>query len=101
MAKLCMIKREIKRQKLVSRHFEKRSRYRAIIKDVNASPEEKWEAQEALQKLPRDSSPSRLSNRCRVTGRAHGVYRKFGLSRNCLRRSAMKGDVPGLKKASW
>ena len=101
MAKISMIEREKKRAKLVKRHGAKRAALRAIIKDQNAEPEAKWEAQMKLQKLPRDSARVRQRNRCKLTGRPHGYYRKFGLSRNMLREAAMRGDVPGLVKASW
>lgn len=101
MAKVSMIQREKKRAKLVERDFEKRAKLRDVLKDQNASYDEKMEAQRKLQSLPRDSSPSRRRNRCRVTGRPHGYYRKFGLARNKLREAAMRGDIPGLVKASW
>ena len=101
MAKISMIEREKKRAKLVKRHGAKREVLRAVIKDPNAEPEAKWEAQMKLQKLPRDSARVRQRNRCRLTGRPHGYYRKFGLSRNKLREAAMRGDVPGLVKSSW
>ncbi|MFT2099654.1 30S ribosomal protein S14 [Marinomonas spartinae] len=101
MAKISMIQREAKRTKLVAKYAEKRAALKAIISDVNASDDEKWEATLKLQALPRDSSSSRQRNRCQVTGRPHGVYRRFGLSRIKLREAAMRGDVPGLKKASW
>ncbi|BDX04272.1 MAG: 30S ribosomal protein S14 [Marinomonas sp.] len=101
MAKISMIQREAKRTKLVAKFAEKRAALKAIISDVNASDDEKWEATLKLQALPRDSSSSRQRNRCQVTGRPHGVYRRFGLSRIKLREAAMRGDVPGLKKASW
>jgi len=101
MAKKSMIAREAKRTKMVAKYAEKRTALKAIIKDVNASEEEKWDAQMALQKLPRDASPVRQQRRCRITGRPHAVYRKFGLCRNKLREAAMNGDVPGLVKASW
>ncbi|MCZ2722500.1 30S ribosomal protein S14 [Marinomonas sp. 15G1-11] len=101
MAKISMIQREAKRTKLVAKYAEKRAALKAIISDVNASDDEKWEATLKLQALPRDSSSSRQRNRCQITGRPHGVYRKFGLSRIKLREAAMRGDVPGLKKASW
>ena len=101
MAKVSMIQREKKRAKLVERDFEKRANLRGILKDPNASYDEKMEAQRKLQTLPRDSSPSRRRNRCRITGRPHGYYRKFGLARNKLREAAMRGDIPGLVKASW
>ncbi|NVK72717.1 30S ribosomal protein S14 [Marinomonas sp. CT5] len=101
MAKISMIQREAKRTKLVAKYAEKRAALKAIISDVNASDDEKWEATLKLQALPRDSSSSRQRNRCQITGRPHGVYRRFGLSRIKLREAAMRGDVPGLKKASW
>jgi len=101
MAKTSMIAREAKRAKLVNKFAAKRSALKAILKDVKASDDEKWEAQVKLQKLPRDASPVRQQNRCQITGRPHGVYRKFGLCRNKLREAAMRGDVPGLTKASW
>ena len=101
MAKKSMIARELKRTLTVAKYAEKRSALKAIIVDVNASDDEKWEAQIALQKQPRDASPSRQRRRCQITGRPHGVYRKFGLCRNKLREAAMRGDVPGLVKASW
>ena len=101
MAKKSMIARENKRARLVAKYAQKRTALKAIIADVNASDEEKWDAQIALQKLPRDASPVRQQRRCQITGRPHAVYRKFGLSRNKLREAAMRGDVPGLVKASW
>jgi small subunit ribosomal protein S14 len=101
MAKTSMIMREKKRAKLVAKYAVKRAALKAVLNDTNASDDEKWEAQIALQKLPRDSSPVRRQRRCQITGRPHGVYRKFGLSRNKLREAAMRGDVPGLVKASW
>jgi small subunit ribosomal protein S14 len=96
-----MIEREQKRSKLVAKHAVRRQELKAIISNPNSSDEERWEALVKLQKLPRDSSPSRQQRRCRITGRPHGVYRKFGLCRNKLREAAMRGDVPGLVKASW
>ncbi len=101
MAKKSMIAREHKRNKLVKKYVEKRASLKEIIRDPNASFEEKEIAHLKLQKLPRDSSASRLRNRCNLTGRPHGYYRKFGLSRNKLREATMRGDVPGLRKASW
>lgn len=101
MAKKSMIEREAKRAKLAARFAEKRAKLKAIINDRGASDEDKWQAQMALQKMPRDASPVRRQRRCRVTGRPHAVYRKFGLARNKLREAAMRGDVPGLVKASW
>lgn len=101
MAKVSMLQREKKRSKLVERDFEKRKTLRAILKDPDAGFEEKMDAQRKLQTLPRDSSPVRRRNRCRITGRPHGYYRKFGLGRNKLREAMMRGDIPGLVKASW
>ena len=101
MAKKSMIARENKRTRMVAKYAEKRAALKAILRDLNASDDEKWEAQIALQKLPRDASPVRQQRRCQITGRPHAVYRKFGLSRNKLREAAMRGDVPGLVKSSW
>lgn len=101
MAKKSMIAREVKRIKTVAKFAEKRASLKAIMNDSNLSSEERYEASIKLQKLPRNSSPSRVVRRCQITGRPHAVYRKFGLSRNKLRELAMKGDVPGLVKASW
>lgn len=101
MAKSSMIARENKRARTVAKFAAKRAELKAILSDVNASDDDKWDAQVKLQKLPRDASPVRQQNRCRLTGRPHGVYRKFGLCRNKLREAAMRGDVPGLTKASW
>ncbi len=101
MAKKSMVAREKKRALLVERYVEKRAKYKAVLIDQNASFDEKMEAQRQLQTLPRDSSASRRRNRCRITGRPHGVFRKFGLCRNKLREAAMRGDIPGLVKASW
>ncbi len=101
MAKVSMVQREAKRAKLVQKFAEKRTELKALIANPATSEEDRWEAQQQLQKLPRDSSPARQRNRCRVTGRPHGFYNKFGLSRIKLREAAMRGDVPGLRKASW
>ncbi len=101
MAKLGMIQRELKRQNLVAKYAQKRAELKAIISSSTATDDEKWYAQIKLQKLPLNSAPARLQARCRITGRARGVYKKFGLCRNKLREHAMVGDVPGLKKASW
>ena len=101
MAKKSMIERELKRTKLVKRYAAKRSALRETIRNVNSSDEERAAAQLKLNAMPRDSSPSRMRNRCAITGRPHGVYRKFGLGRNKLREAAMKGEIPGLTKASW
>ncbi|MDJ0919384.1 MAG: 30S ribosomal protein S14 [Woeseiaceae bacterium] len=101
MAKKSMIQRELKRAKLVARQADKRAKLKAIIKNINSSDEERAEAQAKLNSLPRDGSPTRQRKRCSITGRPHGVYRKFGLGRNKLREGAMKGEIPGLTKASW
>lgn len=101
MAKTSIIEREIKRAKLVRKYSERRMQLKNIIGDVKSTEEERWLAQQQLQKLPRNSNPIRQRNRCRLTGRARGVYRKFGLARNMLRIYAMRGDIPGLVKASW
>jgi len=101
MAKKSMIAREKKRQALVDKYYKKREALKAIVQNVSSTDEEKYEAQMKLQRLPRDASPSRLHNRCSLTGRPHGFYRKFGLGRNKLRESVMRGDVPGVTKASW
>ena len=101
MAKKSMIAREKKRTQTVARFAEKRAALKAILGDVNATDEDKWDAQVKLQKLPRDTSPVRQQRRCQITGRPHAVYRKFGLCRNKLREAAMRGDVPGLVKSSW
>ena len=101
MAKESMKAREVKRQKCVDKYAEKRASLKAILRDVNASQEEKNEARVQLQKLPRNASPSRLRNRCSITGRPKGYYRKFGLGRSKLREEAMKGNIPRLHKASW
>ena len=101
MAKKSMKNRELKRQLTVAKFAKKRAELKAVIATPNSTPEQRWEAQIPLQKHPRDASATRLRNRCRITGRPHGVYRKFGLGRNKLREAAMRGDVPGLVKASW
>mgnify|MGYP000293910378 FL=1 len=101
MAKVSMVQREKKRAQTVAKFAVKRSALKAVISDVEASDEDRWEAIQKLQQLPRDASPVRQRNRCRITGRPHGVYRKFGLCRNKLREAAMRGEVPGLVKASW
>ncbi len=101
MAKKSMIAREAKRKRLVEKYAAKRAALTSAIADPNSTLEQREEAIIKLQKLPRDSSPCRGQTRCRVSGRPHGFYRKFGLSRNKLREAAMRGDVPGLVKASW
>lgn len=101
MAKLALINREEKRRKMVEKFSAKRASLVAVIDDVNRSDEERSVARLQLQKLPRDASPSRLRNRCELTGRPRGVFRKFGLCRNKLREVAFRGEVPGMTKASW
>lgn len=101
MAKRNMKNREAKRIALTAKFAKKRKALKETIASVTASPEDKFAAVEALQKMPRDSSKSRIRNRCRITGRSRGVYAKFGLSRHKLREAAMRGEVPGLTKASW
>ena len=101
MAKTSVIAREAKRAKVEARHQARRAELKAIVNDRNLPDDERWEAQVKLQKLPRNASPVRLQRRCGKTGRPHGVYRKFGLGRNKLREAAMRGDAPGLIKASW
>ncbi len=101
MAKKSMLAREKKRAKTVVKYAAKRTELKRIINCPASSPEQVDEAVVKLQKLPRDASPSRQQRRCRVSGRPHAVYRKFGLCRNKLREAAMRGDVPGLVKASW
>jgi small subunit ribosomal protein S14 len=101
MAKKSMLAREKKRAKTVVKYAAKRTELKRIISSPASSPEQVDEAVIKLQKMPRDASPSRQQRRCRVSGRPHAVYRKFGLCRNKLREAAMRGDVPGLVKASW
>jgi len=101
MAKVSMVNREKRRVKLVKKYAKKRAELKAVVSDPDVGFEEKQQAIFALQKLPRDSSPVRRRNRCEITGRPRGFYRKFGLSRNKLREATMRGDVPGLRKASW
>lgn len=101
MAKVSMINREKKRTRLVRKYAKKRADLKAVIVNPETGYEEREQAMFALQKLPRDSSPVRQRNRCAISGRPRGFYRKFGLGRNKLREAAMRGDVPGLRKASW
>ena len=101
MAKKSMINRERKRTLTVAKYAVKRAALKAIIANPSSSAEERWEAQKKKKKQPRDACSARQRNRCRITGRPHGVYRKFGLSRIKLREAAMRGDVPGLVKSSW
>lgn len=101
MAKRSMIERQTKRLKTVQKYAAKRAEYRRVIRSPQSTDEERMAAQQKLQALPRDASPVRLRNRCSISGRPHGYYRKFGLSRNKLRESTMRGEIPGLSKASW
>ena len=101
MAKKSMIAREHKRARTVARYAARRTALKAVLNDYRAGDDDKWAARIKLQKLPRNASPVRQRRRCQITGRPRGVYRKFGLCRNKLREAAMRGDVPGLVKASW
>ena len=101
MAKKSMLAREVKRAAIVKRCAVKRAELKRIIHSPQSSDEEKYEAQQKLQALPRDASPTRLRNRCSITGRPHGFYRRFGLARNKLREATMRGEIPGVSKASW
>jgi small subunit ribosomal protein S14 len=101
MAKTSMVEREKRRAKIVKRYAAKRAQLKELIRDPRTSPEERAAAQAKLQAQPRDASPSRGRNRCAITGRSRGVYRKFGLSRVKIREVANRGEIPGLSKASW
>lgn len=101
MAKLALINRENKRRKLVKKYAAKRAELKAVINDTARAEEERIEARARLQSMPRNASETRLRNRCQLTGRPRGVFRKFGLCRNMIREFAMKGEVPGVVKASW
>ena len=101
MAKLALINRELKREATVKKFARKRAELNAIISDQSRSEEERYQARLKLQQLPRNASPSRLRSRCEITGRPRGTFRKFGLARNKLREMAMRGEVPGVTKASW
>ncbi len=101
MAKLALVNREQKKRKAVAKFAAKRKELIALIKDTKISDEERDEARTKFQQLPRNASPARLRNRCQLTGRPRGVFRKFGLGRNKLREAAMRGEIPGLTKASW
>jgi small subunit ribosomal protein S14 len=101
MAKTNMVEREKRRAKIVKQYAAKRAQLKELIRSPNTSPEEREKAQVKLQKLPRDASPSRLRNRCAITGRPRGVYRKFGISRVKIREITARGEIPGLAKASW
>lgn len=101
MAKKSLIQREAKREKLVAQYAKKYTELKAIIDDAKKSDEERYAARLELQKLPRNAYPTRLRNRCELTGRPRGTFRMFGLGRNKIRELAFKGDIPGLVKASW
>ena len=101
MAKKSMVEREKKRRRTVERYRERRAELKRIIADRSTSPDDLAAALQALQRLPRDSSPVRLRNRCAITGRPRGYFKKFGLSRNKLREETMFGNIPGVSKASW
>ena len=101
MAKKSQVLRDQKRAKLIAKHAAKRLELRKRLKDQNLSMEEKLEVQDAFAKLPRNSCPTRITRRCRLTGRSHAVYRKFGVSRIMLRELTLKGELPGMRKSSW
>jgi small subunit ribosomal protein S14 len=101
MAKKSMIMRQRHREKAVKRYAKKRGELKELIRNPRTSDDDKAEAQKQLQMLPRDANPIRLRNRCALTGRPHGFYRKFGLSRTKLRETTMRGEIPGVRKASW
>jgi small subunit ribosomal protein S14 len=101
MARKSIINRELKRARLAAKYKSKRAAFKKIVNSVEATPEDVEAAVEGLQKIPRNASPVRKRNRCRITGRPRGFYSKFGLSRNMLREAALRGDIPGLVKASW
>ncbi len=101
MAKKSVLARNHKRMRTVARYAEKRAQLKALLRAPGVSDEEKWKARISLQKLPRDASPVRLCSRCHFSGRVKSVYRKFGLGRNVLRAAAVRGDIPGVVKASW
>lgn len=101
MAKKCMVNRELKRSRTVEKYAAKRAELKRLMADQAASAEDRVAAREKFNALPRNASPCRKRNRCQITGRPNGFYRKFGLARNKLREAAMRGDIPGLVKASW
>ena len=101
MAKLSLKQREAKREALVEKYAKKYAELKAVIGDAKRSEEERYAARLELQKLPRNANPTRLRNRCELTGRPRGTFRKFGLARNKIRELAFKGDIPGVVKASW
>ncbi len=101
MAKLSVLQRQEKREKLVAKYAKKYAEFKAISNDANRSDEERYMARLELQKLPRNANPTRLRNRCALTGRGRGTFKMFGLGRNKIRELAFKGDIPGMVKASW
>ncbi len=101
MAKLAVINRQLKRERMVKKYAQKRAALWVVIRDQSKTEEQRFQARLELQQLPRDASPVRLRNRCAITGRPRGTYRKFGIARSSLREVAMRGEVPGLVKASW
>ncbi|AHB04017.1 MULTISPECIES: 30S ribosomal protein S14 [Pandoraea] len=101
MAKLALIEREKKRARLAAKYADKRAALKAIIEDTSKSEDERYEARLALQQLPRNANPTRQRNRCDLTGRPRGTFRKFGLARNKIREIAFRGEIPGVTKASW
>ncbi len=101
MAKLSLINREKKREKLVNKFAAKRTELQAVIADAGKSHDERMQARLQLQQLPRNASPTRLRNRCAMTGRPRGTFRKFGLARNKIRELAFRGEIPGVTKSSW
>ena len=101
MAKISLIQREQKREKLVAKFAKKHAELTAVVNDAKRSDQERYAARLELQKLPRNANPTRLRNRCEITGRPRGTFRKFGLSRSKIRELAFKGDIPGVIKASW
>lgn len=101
MSKAAIVNRDLKRRKLVEKYAAKRAELKAMIADQSLSEEERMDARHKLQALPRNSSPVRLRNRCALTGRPRGTYRKFGLGRTKVREFAMRGEIPGVVKASW
>ena len=101
MAKLALIERELKRDKLVAKYAKKHAELKSIANDAKRSDEERADARLALQKLPRNANPTRQRNRCAVTGRPRGTFRQFGLGRAKIREMAFEGNIPGITKASW
>jgi len=101
MAKISLINRNYKRQKLVAKYAKKRETLKSIVENGRASDEDRYAARLKLQELPRNANPTRLRNRCAITGRPRGFFRKFGLGRNKLREYAMRGEIPGIQKSSW